>query len=175
MKISELNKLSSAERSAVIPVSLNGETLGVTVGTVIDATDVSVVRFEGITNAAGNYTMHDSSPEMINERVVYDKALKNFYAAEGNDAEGWHYYTNWTNLKNFYSGDMIRKDCIFVADDGRAYIYDGSTLISAGVTNDQANAIAMNTPIEIASEEAMQMLIDNGEAVEGQLYYIVES
>lgn len=175
MKISELNKLSNAERSAVIPVSLNGETLGVTVGTVIDATDVSVVRFEGITDATGNYTMHDSSSGLMNERVVYDKALKNFYTAEGNDAESWHYYTNWTDKRKFYSGGVIRKDCIFVADDGRAYIYDGSTLISAGVTNDQANAIALNTPIEIASEEAMQTLIDNGEAVEGQLYYIAES
>ena len=175
MKISELNKLSSAERNAVIPVSLNGETLGVAVGTVIDATDVSVVRFESIVDATGNYTMHDSFSGMINERVVFDKTLKNFYAAEGNDAESWHYYTNWTNKKKFYSGDAIRKDCIFVADDGRAYIYDGNTLISAGVTNDQANAIALNTPIEIASEEAMQMLIDKGEAVEGQLYYIVES
>ena len=77
MKISELNKLSNVERSAIIPVSLNGETLGVTVGTVIDATDVSVVRFESIVDATGNYTMHDSFSGMINERVVFDKALKN--------------------------------------------------------------------------------------------------
>ena len=41
--------------------------------------------------------------------------------------------------------------------------------------NEHAEKISKNTPIEVASEEAMQTLIDNGEAVEGQLYYIVES
>ena len=51
MKISELTKINKAERDAVLPVSLSGETLGISLGTVIDSVDDSVVMFQGISAA----------------------------------------------------------------------------------------------------------------------------
>lgn len=177
MKISELTKINKAERDAVLPVSLSGETLGMTLGTVIDSVDNSVVMFHGISDASGNVTVQEGSDSLDKGAadVVYNTALGGFYVAEGSDADGWLYYRNWNRRSHYYSADGVRTDCVFVAEGGRQYVYDGVTLISTGVTQAQADAIEKNTPIEMASEEAMQALIAKGEAVEGQLYYIVES
>lgn len=177
MKISELTKINKAERGAVLPVSLSGETLGMTLGTVIDSVDNSVVMFHGISAASGNVTVQDGSDSLDKGAadVVYNTALGGFYVAEGSDADGWLYYRNWNRRSHYYSGSSVRTDCVFVANGGRQYVYDGTTLISTGVTQTQADAIEKSTPIEMASEEAMQALIAKGEAIEGQIYYIVES
>lgn len=177
MKISELTKINKAERDAVLPVSLSGETLGISLGTVIDAVDNSVVMFQGISAASGNVTVQEGSDSLDKgaAEVVFNTSLGGFYVAEGNDTDGWLYYRNWNRRSHYYSGSGVRTDCVFVANDGRQYVYDGTTLISSGVTQTQAEAIEKSTPIEMASEEAMQALIASGSAVEGQIYYIVES
>lgn len=177
MKISELTKINKAEPDAVLPVSLSGETLGISLGTVIDAVDNSVVMFQGISAASGNVTVQEGSDSLDKgaAEVVFNTSLGGFYVAEGNDTDGWLYYRNWNRRSHYYSGSSVRTDCVFVANDGRQYVYNGTTLISSGVTQTQAEAIEKSTPIEMASEEAMQALIASGGAVEGQIYYIVES
>ena len=73
-----------------------------------------------------------------------------------------------------YNADgAARTDRIF-RHDNILYRYDGSSLVGAGITDEQAEQIRLSAPIEVASEEEMEQLIADGECQAGQIYFLAE-
>jgi hypothetical protein len=46
----------------------------------------------------------------------------------------------------------VRKNCVFISTEGRLYQYDGSKLAAVGMTEAQAQQLALLVPQEVASE-----------------------
>lgn len=73
-----------------------------------------------------------------------------------------------------YNADgAARPDRIF-RHDNILFRYDGSSLVGAGITDEQAEQIRHSTPVEVASEEEMEQLIADGECQAGQIYFLAE-
>lgn len=180
MKISQLTRLDKPNRALEIPLALYGENRNITLGQILDSVPKSIVPFYESKSTPANTVVADTSAASLIGKVVYDTNQHKLYFAvtSVNLGEGvgtTTYYTSWNGSDDFIgSGGSIRKDCLFRDKNGRLYFYDGETLVSAGITEEQAEQIALSTPIEVASEQEMEQRIASGEYVEGQLYFLAE-
>lgn len=182
MKISELNPITAVRRDIRLPLSIAGQNMSITLGQIIDAISQDVVPFGEIAPLRDNVQYTAGAPSASIGSVVFDSATNNFYRAIGTSAtiagqlvRYWTYYSDWATHDSFYTeSGAIRTDCLFLAGDGRLYQYNGTTLKSAGLTEDQAKQIQLSTPIEVASEEEMEQRIAAGECEDGQLYFLAE-
>lgn len=182
MKISELLQSTRIDRDMQIPVALSGENRSLTLGQIIDALASSVIPFNRV-----NTTMYEVESMAIGSTIetlpiVYDSRNKDFYALKvtislvsGVMKRTATFYSSFRGRENFYGDDgKIRTNCLFVAADGRLYRHNGSTLISAGITDKQAEQIKLLTPVPVESETELKAMEEAGLIVPGQLYYIPE-
>lgn len=182
MKISELTPITSARRDIIFPLCVAGENMSITLGQIIDALNVSAPQFGGVnegispTVVAGNDTITVGQVIYDSDRGKFYRAVSDTTTSSGVESTVWTYYENWATYGNYYDTDgNIRTDVVFVnIGDGLLYAYNGTGLIRIGFTEEQANQLALSTPIKIADEDAMEALISSGKVVEGQLYYIEE-
>lgn len=175
MKISELLPLSQLQAAATIPVAIAGENRSITLGQIIAAVNSSIVMFDEILpdTMARNYATGSTLKPTV---IMWDPQTKKFYAGLYNDTIENHVilYTEFARKGEFYTEDQVRQDCLYITPDGRLYAYNGSDLISAGLTNEQANLLQLLTPKAIASESVLEAMELAGEIVPGQIYYIPE-
>lgn len=184
MKISELSQISAIRRDIRLPLSIAGQNMSITLGQIIDATSTDVVPFGGIYSgdtplfALGSPTMTYSS-----DKVVFFQDNGRFYLRQtvttsptGKPQTTNTFFAEWptAHLYNDDEGEP-RTTPLYVSTDGRLYKHNGITLISAGLTEEQAKAIIRSTPIKVASETEMEQRIATGEYEDGQLYYIAET
>ena len=182
MKISELTQITAVRRDIKLPLSIAGQNMSITLGQIIDTISQDVVPFSSIAPQRTNVQYASGTPTANIGDVIFDSATNKFYCAIGMKtvAAGqiitkWTYYADWATHDSFYTeSGAIRTDCLFLASDGRLYRYNGTTLKSAGLTEDQAKQIRLSTPIEVASEEEMEQRIAAGECEAGQLYFLAE-
>ena len=177
MKISELTQISAIRRDIKLPLSIAGQNMSISLGQIIDAISQDVVPFGEIAPQRSNVQYTAGAPSASIGSVVFDSATNKFYCAIGMSAPAagqtianWTYYSDWATHDSFYTeSGAIRTDCLFLASDGT-----GTTLISAGLTDEQAKQIRLSTPIEVASEEEMEQRIAAGEYEADQLYFLAE-
>ena len=182
MKISELTQITAVRRDIKLPLSIAGQNMSITLGQIIDAISKDVVPFDEIVPQRSNIQYTAGAPSANIGAVVFDSTTNKFYCAIGmsTPAAGqiitnWTYYSDWVTHDSFYTENgAIRTDCLFLSNDGRLYRYNGTTLKSAGLTEDQAKQIRLSTPIEVDSEEEMERRIAAGECEDGQLYFLAE-
>lgn len=181
MKISELLQSSSVSRAMQIPVAIAGENRSLTLGQIIDALAATIVPFAFVDNSNYDFSQIAQGTTLTALPIVYSPD-GNFYArlATTSTAAGIihrhvTYYTNFPSRNLFYDDEgNVRTDCLFISSEGRLYRYNGSDLISAGITDAQAQQLKLLTPIEVADESTLQAMEEAGQIVPGQLYYIPE-
>lgn len=181
MKISELTQIAEVRRDIRIPLSIAGQNMSITLGQIIDAISQDVVPFKGMGDTS-NIQYVGGSPAANVGVVVFDKATNKFYLAIGSSStsagqilEKWTYYNDWKTHDSFYDEQgNVRSDCLFIDYDGKLYQFNGTTLIRAGITDDEAIQIQHSTPIEVADEEEMERRIAAGEFEAGQIYFTAE-
>lgn len=180
MKISALNLLTSVNRDVDIPIAIGGQTMRVKLGQIVDIVNAAVVPFETVCSHTNpSYAVGSTIDDT---KTIFDTISNKFYAAtystapaNGETLQFWAYYDEWAERSMYYDEtEAVRSDCLYLAADGSLYKFDGNTLISAGLTNSQADILRKNTPIRVETEEEMERMIADGEVVEGQLYYIPE-
>lgn len=181
MKISELPRLTKVRRDVEIPLAIMGENRNVTLGQILDAVSRDIVPFGMVQGNVNNVQYIANTPGPSDGTILFDTMTDRFYCATsstsdvlGQQETTWSYYQLWDNLDDYYNESSVRTDCLFRASDGRLYFFDGTTLKSAGLTDEQAKAIAHATPIEVESEEVMEQIIAAGEYDDGQLYFVAE-
>lgn len=182
MKISELTQISAVRRDIKLPLSIAGQNMSITLGQILDEASQGVVQFNRVKENQQNVTYHAGSATISAGVVLFDLTTNKFYLALGRSTSSagqvvrsWVYYENWNTHDDFYTEDgEVRADCLFLDDSGRLYRFDGKTLSSAGITDEQAKQIQLSTPIEVNSEEEMEQRISAGECEAGQLYFIAE-
>lgn len=182
MKISELTPITAIRRDIKLPLSVAGQNMSISLGQIIDAISQNVVPFGDIAPQRDNVQYAPGAPSANIGAVIFDCMTNKFYRAIGTSATVagqlvtyWTYYADWATHDSFYTeSGAIRTDCLFLANDGRLYRYNGTTLKCAGLTEDQAKQIQLSTPIEVASEEEMEQRIAAGECEDGQLYFLAE-
>lgn len=176
-KISELQKISTvvlkdkkAIREIALPLSFQKENRHITVGQIIETVPQMIVPFDEIREPTGTVTVAPGGGTAVLGDVVFDTQTCKFYLAQSvfdmdSSDKLTTYYQTWTNSDAYYNEQgEVRQDCIFRAADGNMYFFNGSTLKMAGI----------GKPIEITDESAMEALIERGEAVDGQIYFIAE-
>lgn len=168
MKISNLSPTQSIDLGMELPVSIAGTTRKITVGELVDKMPQCVVFFSRVRNdASATYAPGETSAKT---EIVYDEVTHAFYACLVSNtraaAESATYYTKWDTRYEYYEADMLRTDCIYICQDGVYVSKDGATLTPV-VTQASFN--------EVASEDAMDEMIADGVAKDGQLYYTVEA
>lgn len=185
MKISELLSAGSLNRAMQIPVAISGENRSLSIGQIIDALAKSVIPFTRILKtlpSSSNFS--DGAPGTgPGISIVYVAPNKRFYAMRVNiiPVSGilhrqTTFYANFNGVENYHGADgKPRTDCLYVASDGRTYYYNGDALISAGLTDEQAELLAKLTPQEVESETVLQNMEAAGLIVPGQIYYIPEN
>lgn len=182
MKISELAQIASVRRDIRIPLAIQGENKSITMGQILDSLSRLVVPFQRVSSRTESVQYSDGTG-MGFGYVIFDTVTNNFYfsiatasSMAGILVETWTYYRQWDTKASYYGdGGAVREDCLFRAVDGRLYYFDGETLKSAGLTDEQATQIRHSTPIEVASEEEMRLRIEAGEYEDGQVYFLAES
>lgn len=181
MKISELIKLANIRRDIEIPLAVQGENRSITMGQILDAVSQCIIPFGGFMSETQNIQYAPGSPTASTGVVIFDKVTNKFYLAlmsSGSDSQSimWTYFADWNGHAFYYENDgTVRMNCLFSTHDGRLYYYNGTTLKSAGITDEQADDLRHATPIEVESEEEMTNRIAAGEYEEGQLYFLAES
>ncbi|TGY07139.1 hypothetical protein [Bacteroides acidifaciens] len=185
MKISELVQSARIDRAMQIPVALSGENRSLTLGQIIDALASSVISFNRINTETYDVEMMGTGQTAELLPVVFDSrsGRENFYALKvtvnvvsGVVRRSAVFYTDFNGRENFYDDNgHIRTNCLFIAADGRLYRYNGTRLISAGITDEQATQLKLLTPIPVASENDLETMEQAGLIVPGQMYYISEN
>lgn len=182
MKISELTQIAAARRDIKLPLSVAGQNMSITLGQIADALSQGAPRFNEICAIAESETIAPGNDSLILGIVIFDTTRNRFFKAirRTTVVAGVHtivtsYFATWKYKDNYYdeSGN-VRTDAIFARQDGRLFIFDGTTLISAGLTEEQAKALTHATPIQVSSEEVMEQRIAAGEYEDGQLYFVAE-
>ena len=184
MKISELSPLAQLQKAAQIPVAIAGENRSITLGQILSALQNTIVPFRGeidpsslqVTYATGGTAGSAFLP------VVWDPFQAKFYAAKyigGTPLTGIQkvtLYSNFPTYNNFYDGEgNVRQNVLYVTPTGRLYVFDGSALLSAGLTDEQEELLKKLTPQAVASESDLEAMKAAGEIVPGQIYYIAET
>jgi hypothetical protein len=181
MKISELLKSGSIARAMEIPVAIAGENRSLTLGQIMDALATAIVPFNRVELKTFSFVQIATGASTVKLPIVFYNGK--FYALQettttvsGVTTTQAVLYTEFASKDRFYddSGNM-RTDCLFIAGDGRLYRHTGTELISAGLTDAQAEQIKLLTPIPVESEDALAALETAGEIVPGQIYYIPEN
>lgn len=180
MKISDLNLLASLNRNVDIPIAIDGQTMRIKLGQIVDILKASVVIFEGVSSFIG--ATYATGFTVAATKTIFDKLTNKFYAAtyskataNGQPLQILGYYSEWDEKSMFYDeAGSIRKDCLYLAADGSLYKFNGTTLISAGLTDSQALRLQRNTPIRVENEDEMERMIAENEVIEGQIYYTPE-
>lgn len=157
--------------------------MSITLGQIADALSAGAVRFGGIHKDVTNKNIVAGTASTIIGTVIYDEDDKAFYMAvrlanisSGVATVGWTYYKNWKGHDNFYDANgNIRTDVVFTRTTGQLYVWTGSALVAAGMTEAQAKQLTLLTPIEVESETALEQMEAAGLIVEGQIYYIPEN
>lgn len=178
MKISELSQIQSIRRDIMIPLSVAGKNMSISLGQIMDANADSIVQFDRVFSDTKNAGYVDGQGPSGIGVVVFDTQTSTFRLAVGNFSLNgdttWVLYSAWDTSASYLGNDGTpRKDCLFVTADGDLYVYT-TKLKRVGITDNQANQIELSTPVLIASEEAMAEMIANGECIEGQIYYVAE-
>ena len=176
MKISELPRLSTVRLDAEIPVAVENENYNVTLGQITKSLS-NIVRFGGVAAGGGSIQYVNAAPPDSTGTIVFDSSRNSFFlektmtnTVEEETVTTVFRYNQFTEYSRFYDSEgYIRTDCLFIADDGRAYVSDGENIQSAGITEEQVRQIRHATPIEVASEEEMRQRIESGAYEEGQL------
>lgn len=173
MKISELTPLTRLQTAAQIPVAVAGENRSITLGQIIEALQGAIVPFTHVMTAT-NTTSYASGS--TNERgvIVWETKTQKFYHAVPSTGT-LVLYSDFSGKDNFYRDGNVRTDCLFINADGRLYRWNGSALMSAGLTDTQAELLQKLTPIPVESESVLEAMKAAGEIVPGQMYYIPES
>lgn len=183
MKISALPRITKPRRDIEIPLAVMGENRIISLGQILDAVSKDIMSFDMIRNDDDNVLYLDGAPTTNVGITIYDTVTDNFYRAvsstsniAGQNVTAWKYWAQWDGRDRYCdeNGD-IREDCLFRLPDGRLYFFNGNTIKSAGITDEQARQIRHSTPIEVSSEEEMERRIASGEYEEGQLYFLAES
>lgn len=179
MKISELTQITALNRNIRLPLSIGGQNMSITLGQIIDAVSQDVVPFDSIESRTTNVYYATGSSTTNLGGVIFDTTTKKFYRAvtvtNGSGQQNYTYYQNFDTHDSYYDNDGgVRKDCLFATSNGRLYKFNGTTLISAGLTEEQAKQIKLSTPIEVESEEEMEQRITAGEFEAGQIYFLAE-
>lgn len=164
-----------------VPVAIAGENRSVTLGQIIDALAAAIVPFSHIDETAYTFEQASTGAGPLNLPVVFRNGK--FYAVaikkttvSGKIIMQAVFYTDFTGKANFYDDEgNVRTDCLFIDREGRLYRYSGGTLVSAGITEEQAQQIKLLTPQPVESETALQAMEAAGLIVPGQLYYIPEN
>lgn len=175
MKISELTPLASLQMAAQIPVAVAGENRSITLGQIIEALQSTIVPFAYVYTSDINTVFAEGSTEEIGE-LVWETETQKFYSAVQVRATGQMcLYSYFTGVDNFYRDGAVRTDCLFIDASGRLFRWNGTALISAGLTNEQAVLLQRLTPIPIGSESELEAMKAAGEIIPGQMYYIPET
>lgn len=157
-----------------------------TLGQILDAASAGVLPFDSIFDSTPkanvNVAYSTGTPGGYAGSVVFDINEKKFYykisistTASGIIRKNHTLYEKWEGSEQYSNSDgEVRTDCLFVSSEGRLYHFNGTDLISAGLTQKQADQLLLNTPIEVESEDAMEQLIDAGLVEPGQIYFIAE-
>lgn len=145
MKISELTPIASPRRNIILPLAVvddNGKALGngnVSLGQILDSVPKSIVPFQMVTTTPANAVIAETEGPPLLGKVIFDIGQNRFFYAVvtlGSIGEGYAtttYYTLWNGSDDFIAkSGSIRKDCLFRAENGQLYFYDGETLKSAG-------------------------------------------
>lgn len=180
MKISDLNQLVSINRDVDIPIAIDGQTMRIKLGQIADLLSASIVVFEGVSSFVG--AAYASGSTVATTKTIFDTLTNKFYAAtysnaaaNGQQLQILGYYSEWPERSMFYDETgSIRTDCLYLAADGSLYKFNGTTLISAGLTASQALQLQRNTPIRVENEDEMERMIADNEVIEGQIYYTPE-
>lgn len=175
MKISELTSLLAVSRDVKIPVAVAGQTMSITLGQLMDSLHSTIVPFSKVTSQlillASGETTHSGF-------VEYSTASDGFFykviTINADAPNTFAHYTQWPTRDLFYDGDDVRQDCLFVDAEGGLWKHNGTTLIRVGLNQNDRDQLILNTPIRVESEEEMERMIEDGEVVEGQLYYVPE-
>lgn len=184
MKISQLTQIAAAQRGILLPLSINGQNMSITLGQIMDALSKTVVPFKEIVGAriGVTYAPGTSAVEIFGA-VIFDKPSNKFWLSQGlyTDISGlteihWTYFENWHTRTDYYDEDgNVRTDCLFISQEGRLYSFAGNNgLKSVGLTDEQAKQIRLSTPIEVADEQEMEQRIAAGEYEDGQIYFVAE-
>ncbi len=176
MKISELTALTALEKAAQIPVALLGENRSISLGQILEALQKSVVRFGSDMPDSVTKTYAEGSTESDADKIVpvWDEDTQKFYGTLVISGAAT-LYSEWTSKADYYDeAGAVRRDCLFIQPDGRLWYFNGTTLISAGLTDAQAALLQKLTPKPIGSESELEALQKAGEIIPGQIYYIPE-
>lgn len=180
MKISELPKLSGLRRDIELPLAVQDENYSITLGQIMDSIPQGMVPFDAVEDTT-DVEYDNGTPTFTTGTVIFDKVTDKFYyrvimmiGEPGNFVPTVKYYRQWDTRGKYYDGENIKQDCIYLSADGQLHYFNGTTLKSIGISEEQITQIRHNTPIEVESEEMMQQLIDAGEVEDGQLYYVAE-
>ena len=183
MKISELSPLAQLQKAAQIPVAIAGENRSITLGQILSALQNTIVPFSGEIDPSSlqvTYATGDTAGSAFLP-VVWDPFQAKFYAAKyiGTPLTGIQkvtLYSNFPTYNNFYDGEgNVRQNVLYVTPVGRLYVFDGSALLSAGLTDEQEELLKKLTPQAVASESDLEAMKAAGEIVPGQIYYIAET
>lgn len=184
MKISELVQSARIDRAMQLPVAISGENRSLTLGQIIDALEADIVPFSRVNTKAYDVERMGIGQTMENLPIVFDSrsSHKNFYAVKvttsivaGILRRSATFYTDFPSRDKFYGDDnKVRTNCLFITEDGRLYRYNGTALISAGITDEQATQLKLLTPVPVASENDLEAMEQAGLIVPGQIYYIPE-
>lgn len=180
MKISELLQSGSIDRAMQIPVAISGENVKLTLGQLIDALATAIVPFSHINTKTYTYAQSGIGKPTLRLPIVW--MMNGFYALQetttsvsGILRRQAVIYRQFDGSERFYGdNNQVRTDCLFISNDGRLYRYNGTDLISAGISEAQAQQLKLLTPIEVESETALQNMEAAGQIVPGQIYYIPE-
>lgn len=181
MKISELLKSGSIDRAMEIPVAIAGENRSLTLGQIMDALATAIVPFNRVELKTFSFVQIATGTTTVKLPIVFYNGK--FYALQettttvsGVTTTQAVLYTEFASKDRFYddSGN-VRSDCLYISNEGRLYRFFGNKLISAGITDEQAQQIKLLTPEPVASEGALKAMEDAGLIVPGQLYYIPEN
>lgn len=175
MKISELTPLASLQTAAQIPVAVAGENRSITLGQIIEALQSAVVPFAYVYTSDSNTIFAEGVSDEVGE-IVWETETRQFYSAVWIRATNQMcLYSRFDGVDNFCRDGFTRIDCLFIDIDGHLYRWNGIELISAGLTNAQAELLQRLTPIPIGSESELEAMKAAGEIIPGQMYYIPET
>lgn len=187
MKISQLTPITKVRRDIKLPLSVAGQNGSMTVGQILDAASAGVIPFDSFFDSTPKsddtiaYSPGAPGAETPGE-IIFDSNQKRFYykstntiTVAGIPRHNHILYAQWDGSEQLTNSDGgVRTDCLFVSSDSRLYHFNGSDLLSAGLTQQQADQLTLNTPIEVESEEAMEQLIEADLVKPGQIYFIAE-
>ena len=182
MKISQFQLLANLQRETLIPVSINGRNLKITLGQILDASAAAIVPFTGIQNRPESVIIVEGSDTTTQRSVIFDTqdnrfymAIQNTAAGSGASIESWTYYKKWAGSANFFDADgRVRTDAIFCDAEGRFFSFNGTSLTRAGISDAEAKLIEMADWLEVATEEDMENLIKAGITADDRVRFIPE-